>query len=78
MLAALSSTVGYSLSTDTTSDHEMRIARIVDRTSLQEGGLQQTSIADVAIALAFIMTLSDGGFLARYVRWRTANPIAQS
>jgi hypothetical protein len=76
MLAALSSAVGYSLSTSTTKDHEMRIATIVDRMSLQEGGLQETSIANVASALAFIMTLSDGGFLARYVRWRTANPIA--
>jgi hypothetical protein len=55
----------------------MRIARIVDRISQQEGGLQQTSLANVASALAFIMTLSDGGFLARYVRWRTAHPIAK-
>jgi hypothetical protein len=77
MVASVSNAIGYSLSTSTTSDHEMRIASIVDRISLQEGGLQQTSIANVASALAFIMTLSDGGFLARYVRWRTANPIAK-
>jgi hypothetical protein len=77
MLAALSNAAGYSVSTSATGDHEMRIARIVDRISLQDGGLQETSIANVAGALAFIMTLSDGGFLARYVRWRTANPITK-
>lgn len=57
-----------------TNDHELAIARIVDRISI-EGRLGPTSIDEVVAGLNFAMTRSDSEFLVSYLRWRMENPI---
>ena len=56
------------------NDHELAIARTVDRITI-EGSLYRTPIPKVAAALDFMMYRSDSEFLVNYVRWRMANPI---
>lgn len=56
------------------NDHELAIARVVDRISI-EGRLYPNSIPEVTACLEFMMTRSDSEFLVNYIRWRMANPI---
>jgi hypothetical protein len=56
------------------NDHELVIALIVDRISL-EGKLGASAIEDVITILDFTMS-SDSVFLVDYIRWRMGNPIA--
>jgi hypothetical protein len=58
------------------NDHELAIARIVDRISI-EGRLYPTAIEDVIAVLDFTMSRSDSEFLVSYIRWRMDNPIAK-
>jgi hypothetical protein len=59
-----------------TNDHELAIARIVDKLSL-DGRLYPTAIEDVITVLDFSMSRSDSEFLVNYIRWRMDNPIAK-
>jgi hypothetical protein len=56
------------------NDHELAIARIVDRISM-EGRLNPSIIPEIAAALDFMMSRADSEFLVRYIQWRMANPI---
>ena len=56
------------------NDHELAIARIVDKMSI-ESRLYATAIPEVAGAVKFAMSISDSEFLARYLQWRMAHPI---
>ena len=56
------------------NDHELAIARIVDRIST-EGRLYPSVVAEIAAVLDFMMSRSDSEFLVRYIQWRMANPI---
>lgn len=58
------------------NDHELAIARIVDRLSI-EGKLYPTAIEDVITVLDFAMNRSESDFLVNYIRWRMDNPIAK-
>ena len=58
------------------SDHELRIARVVDRISNQ-GRLERSAMSEVIVSLDFILSVSDSDFLINYIRWRTSNPIAE-
>ena len=57
------------------NDHEVAIARVVDRMAL-EGRLRPTAIPEVVALLDFMMTRSDSEFLVTYIRWRMENPFA--
>jgi len=57
-----------------TNDHELAIARIVDKLSI-DGKLFPTSIEDVTTVVTFTMSKSDNEFLVKYMLWRMANPI---
>ena len=59
------------------NDHELAIARIVDRLSM-EGKLYPSAIPEIVAALDFMMSRTDSEFLARYLQWRMANPIPKS
>ena len=59
------------------NDHELAIARIVDRIDM-EGRLQLSSIQEVVNVVDFLMIGSDTEFLAKYLQWRMANPIVVS
>ena len=59
-----------------TKDHELAIARIVDKLSI-DGKLYPTAIENVIAVLDFSMSKSDGEFLVSYIRWRMDNPIAK-
>ena len=56
------------------NDHELAIARTVDRLSSQRM-LCATSIPDIGAGLGFTMYRSDSEFLVNYIRWRVANPV---
>ena len=58
------------------NDHELAIARIVDRISI-DGRLYQTAIPEIVAALTFSMSKSDSDFLVSYICWRMDNPIAK-
>jgi hypothetical protein len=58
------------------NDHEMAIARTVDRMTA-EGSLHRTPIPKIAAALGFMMYRSDSEFLVNYIRWRMANPVSK-
>ena len=58
------------------NDHELAIARIVDRIQ-GEGRLYLESIKEVVNAVDFMMDGSDTEFLVNYVRWRMDHPIAK-
>ena len=57
-----------------TNEHELVIARIVDKLSI-EGKLYPTAIDTIIAVLDFTMSRSDGEFLVNYIRWRMDNPI---
>jgi hypothetical protein len=57
-----------------TNDHELAIARIVDKLSI-EGKLFPTSIEEVTAVVTFTMSKSDNEFLVKYMLWRMENPI---
>jgi hypothetical protein len=56
------------------NDHELEIAREVDRISLA-GNLTSNEAPEILALLDFRMSNTDSEFLARYVPWRIANPI---
>jgi len=58
------------------NDHELEIARIVDRID-SEGTLSLSSGAGVMAVVSFIMSKADCKFLVGYIRWRMDNPIAR-
>ena len=58
------------------NDHELEIARSVDRIDM-EGRLNPTVLGEIVTALGFILSQSDCDFLVQYVRWRMANPIVR-
>jgi len=57
------------------NDHELAIARIVDKLSI-DGKFYPTAIEDVITVLGFSLSKSDSEFLVSYIRWRMDNPIA--
>ena len=61
---------------EATNNHELAIAKIVDRIST-EGRLDPTVIPEVTAALDFMMSRSDSEFLVRYIKWRMANSITR-
>jgi len=58
------------------NDHELEIARIVDRIQ-GEGRLYLSSIQKVVKTVDFMMDGSDTEFLVNYVRWRMDRPIVK-
>ena len=56
------------------NDHELEIAREVDRISLG-GRLTSDATPEILALLGFRMSSTDSEFLKRYVEWRIANPI---
>lgn len=62
------------ISTKPLNDHELAIARAVDRMTT-EGSLYRTPIPKIAAALDFMMCRSDSEFLVNYSRWRMVNPV---
>ena len=56
------------------NDHELEIARQVDRLSI-DGELTEISAVEILVLLSFRMSNTDSEFLERYVPWRMANPI---
>ena len=56
------------------NEHELEIARIVDRISM-EGRLYPSSEPEVLALLGFMMSRKDREFLGRYLQWRVENPI---
>ncbi|HEV2175527.1 MAG TPA: hypothetical protein VGR71_18260 [Nitrospira sp.] len=58
------------------NDHELAIARTVDRMTT-DGSLHRTPIPKIAATLGFMMYRSDSEFLVNYTRWRMANPVAK-
>lgn len=56
------------------NEHELAIARVVDRISM-ECRLQSSVIPEVIAALDFTMSRADSEFMVRYLQWRMANPI---
>ena len=58
------------------SDHELRIARIVDQIAV-EGTLSVSDGSRVMDALNFVMSKDDCKFRVRYIHWRRDNPIAK-
>lgn len=57
-----------------TNDHELAIARIVDKLDM-DGKLSPSAIENVISVLDFTLSRSDSEFLVRYIRWRMDNPI---
>ena len=58
------------------NDHEVAIARIVERIDT-EGKLSPTTIEDVIAVLGFTMSKADSEFLVNYIRWRMDHPIVK-
>jgi len=58
------------------NDHELAIARTVDRMTT-DGSLRRTPIPKIGAALGFMMYRSDSEFLVNYIRWRMVNPVAK-
>ncbi len=58
------------------NDHELEIARIVDRIDLEDR-LTLASIQEVVVAVEFMMIGSDCEFLGNYVQWRMEHPTAK-
>ena len=56
-----------------TNEHELAIARIVDRIAT-EGTLSPTAIEDVIAVLNFTMTKSDSEFLVNYISMANGQP----
>jgi hypothetical protein len=57
-----------------TNTHELTIAQIVDKLSM-EGRLNTAAIDEVIAALDFTMTVPETKFLVSYIRLRMDNPI---
>ena len=55
-------------------EHELTIARIVDRLA-GEGRLDPSVIDQIIAQIDFVMTQSQGQFLIDYIRWRMEYPI---
>ncbi len=55
------------------SDHERRIARIVDQFST-EGRLRVSGLDRVIAKIDFPMSRSESEFLLNYMRWRNDHP----
>jgi hypothetical protein len=56
------------------NDHELAIAREVDRLDLQDG-LKAETVPTLLALLDFKLSSSDYEFLKYYIRWRMDNPI---
>jgi len=59
------------------NDHELAIARIVDRIDM-EGRLTLASIQEVVTEIDFLMTAEVTEFLVNYIRWRLEHPIPKA
>jgi hypothetical protein len=55
------------------NDHELTIARIVDKLSTA-GGLHASAIDEIIAALDFALSIAETKFLVSYLRWRMENP----
>jgi hypothetical protein len=58
------------------NDHELEIARVVDRVSLDEP-LTPDIVPEVLAMLDFRISGSDKDFFDHYFQWRMDNPIAK-
>ena len=58
------------------NDHELEIARIIDKLSAEDR-IDPDWVAEVVVSLTFLMSRSDCQFLTNYSRWRMDNPIAK-
>jgi hypothetical protein len=58
------------------NDHELEIAREVDKVSLREK-LNPEAVPEILAFLDFKLSSTDEQFLERYIRWRMDNPIAK-
>jgi len=56
------------------NDHELEIAREVDKLSVRED-LNQASVPEILAFLDFRVSSTDSEFLVRYLQWRMENPI---
>jgi hypothetical protein len=56
------------------NDHELEIAREVDKYALHEE-LDPDVLPEILAFLDFKMSSTDRDFLNRYIEWRMANPI---
>jgi hypothetical protein len=56
------------------SEHELRIARVVDQIDI-EGRLDPSVVDEIIGVLDFVPSEADKSFLVGYLRWRMANPI---
>ena len=59
-----------------TNNHELEIARIVDRIDI-ENRLDPGVVDEIIATLAFALSEADNDFLVRYVRWRMDHPIVK-
>ena len=59
-----------------TNDHELEIARIIDKLSAEDR-IDPDWVAEVVTSLSFLVSRSDCQFLTNYSRWRTDNPIVK-
>jgi hypothetical protein len=58
------------------NDHELEIAREVDKHSERED-LAMEVVPEILAFLDFRLSSTDAEFLVRYVRWRIQNPIVK-
>ena len=58
------------------NDHELEIAREVDKHSARDE-LSPSAVPEILAFLDFKMTSTDQEFLKRYIEWRLANPITK-
>ena len=58
------------------NDHEIAIAREVDKVSVRQE-LDSRAVAEILAFLDFKISSTDSDFLERYVQWRIANPITK-
>jgi len=56
------------------NDHELEIARIIDKLSLEDK-IDPDWIAEVVVSLSFRISRPECQFLVNYIRWRMENPI---
>jgi len=56
------------------NDHELEIARIIDKLSLEDK-IDPDWIAEVVVSLSFRISRFECQFLVNYIRWRMENPI---
>ena len=59
------------------NNHELAIARLVDKIAL-EGSLSVSDAAQVMSSVDFVMSKDDVKFLVHYIHWRMDNPIVKS